>query len=273
VSDDLIHQLPGTTFSNVKQRGAYPSEAKAAIDIETLTHLLVKWIVDYYHDRPHRGLAGKTPLEVWREGCSERVIELPAFPAELDLIGAHVAHSTVFHYGIQVDNLFYNSDLLRELRSRRDERLVVEVRYREEDVSKVLVRDPRSNEFFEVPCVDRQYSAGLNRSVHRLIVAQARQRFRDEWKQFQLLEIRGEIEAIIAKALTEGRVLDRKRAARHLMHDSEAVIRPLPYGEEAPVVDSEISSAVDALLDFVGSGEVEAYPAVDLNMTEEGVLA
>lgn len=273
IAEDLIHQLPGTTFSNVKKRGAYASEEKAAIDIETLTHLLVKWIVDYYHNKPHRGLAGKTPLEVWREGCAERVIELPAFPADLDVIAAHTAHCSVFHYGVQVDNLFYNSDLLREIRGRRDEKVEVEVRYREEDVGSIMVRDPRSNEFFEVPCVDREYSAGLNRAVHRLIVAQARKRFGDEWKRFHLLEIRAEIEAIIEKALSEKRVVDRKRAAQYLMQDSEAVIRALPSNEEEPMEGSEMSSAVEACLDFVESREVEAYPAIDLNMTEEEVAA
>jgi hypothetical protein len=43
----------------------------------------VKWIVDVYHNKPHRGLAGKTPLEVWWELEPERIIELPAEVAKV----------------------------------------------------------------------------------------------------------------------------------------------------------------------------------------------
>jgi putative transposase len=66
VNRSLIHTLPGTTFSNVEQRGDYAPEKQAAIDIEVLTHVLVKWIVDVYHKTPHRGLAGHTPLSTWQ---------------------------------------------------------------------------------------------------------------------------------------------------------------------------------------------------------------
>ena len=33
LAKDLIHELPGTTFSNPKERGDYPSEKLAAIDM------------------------------------------------------------------------------------------------------------------------------------------------------------------------------------------------------------------------------------------------
>lgn len=56
ISSDLIHQLPGSVFSNVDKRGAYPSEEKACITFETLEHLITKWIVEIYNQTHHRGL-------------------------------------------------------------------------------------------------------------------------------------------------------------------------------------------------------------------------
>ena len=54
-------------------------------------------------------------------------------------------------------------------------------------------------------------------------MAQARKRFGDDWKQAQLLEVRAEIQAIVDAALKAKKTIDRKRAARVLMQDSEAV--------------------------------------------------
>jgi putative transposase len=269
LAKDLIHELPGTTFSNPKERGDYPSEKLAAIDMETLVHLLVKWIVDAYHNTPHRGLSGKTPLEVWREFEPDRIIELPANPLQLDVIASHTAHPTIFHYGVQVDNLFYNSPELREIAADLRGKQIVEARYREEDVGSIFVRDPRYDEFFEVPATNREYAAGLNRAVHRLIVAQARKRFGDDWKQAQLLEVRAEIQAIVDAALKAKKTIDRKRAAQVLMQDSEAVFESSTTsepdfggepGQTAPQSPPAIAEEME---------DIEAYQAIDLGMDEE----
>lgn len=75
-NDGLIHGLPGTVFSNIDERGDYPAEDLAAIDMETLTHVLTKWIVEVYHLRRHRGL-NMPPLAAWQESAQNVVIELP----------------------------------------------------------------------------------------------------------------------------------------------------------------------------------------------------
>lgn len=56
IEEGLIHQLPGTVFANVDERGDYPSETKASLTLSDLQHLLIKWIVDSYHLTHHRGL-------------------------------------------------------------------------------------------------------------------------------------------------------------------------------------------------------------------------
>ena len=86
LSRDLFHALPGTVFCNVDDRGDYPSEQRAALTLQTFTHVLVRWIVDVYHCTPHRGLAGRTPLEVWQSQERESSFDLPAFPQQVDLM-------------------------------------------------------------------------------------------------------------------------------------------------------------------------------------------
>jgi putative transposase len=271
LAKDLIHHLPGTTFSNPKERGDYPSEKHAAIDMQTLVHLLVKWIVDVYHIKPHRGLGGKAPLEVWRELEGERVIELPVDPADLDVIVSHTAHPTIFHYGVQIDNLFYNSNLLREISMELGPRQVVEARYREEDVGSVYIRDPRSDEFIEIPSTNPEYTRDLNRATHRLVVAQARKKYGDAWKAAHLLEVREEIEAMISVAIKSKTIIERKRAARALMHDSEEVLEPTKATDAEPNNEfhgSEADRDVDTDSDCLHE-DVEGFAVVNLDIEEE----
>ncbi len=61
----FMGHFPGRTFSNVVERGDYPSEKKASIPIDALAQMLVRHVIDDYHNRPHHGLGGETPLNAW----------------------------------------------------------------------------------------------------------------------------------------------------------------------------------------------------------------
>ena len=65
LSTDLMPRLKGRTFSNSIERGDYKSEAKACLDVEDVAFVLVRWVVDIYHNSPHRSLGGLTPSEQW----------------------------------------------------------------------------------------------------------------------------------------------------------------------------------------------------------------
>lgn len=62
-----IHRIPGTTFSNSKDRGAYPSEAKACMTLRELEQYIVIWIIGIYHQKPHRGIGSQAPVQKWKE--------------------------------------------------------------------------------------------------------------------------------------------------------------------------------------------------------------
>ncbi len=52
----LVHVLPGTTFSNVGQRGSYDSDKAACLTLDELERWLAVAVDKYYHLRPHEGL-------------------------------------------------------------------------------------------------------------------------------------------------------------------------------------------------------------------------
>lgn len=259
----LIHRLPGTVFSNVDQRGDYPAEDKAVIDMETLVHLLTKWVVDIYNVTLHRGI-GARPLDRWLQSADRRIIELPVYPQHLEVITGIPAKRTLFHYGIELDGLQYNSDLIQTLRRRTGENRPVTLKYYEDTVAHIHVFDPLAKEYLTVPAKLSEYAEGLPRDIHRLVREHARKRFGDHCLSAQLLEARAEIEGLIQDALKNKKMGYRKTGAKYLMHDSESILRggdplaearrPIKQAKESPPSDLP-SGLDDDLPDFSEPGQ------------------
>ncbi len=254
----LIHRLPGTVFSNVDARGDYPAEDKAVIDMGTLIRLLTKWIVDVYNVTLHRGI-GARPLDRWLESADRRIIELPVCPQQLEVIAGIPAKRTLFHYGIELDGLQYNSELLQTIRRRTGENRPVTLKFYEDTVAHIHVFDPQHKEYIKVPAKLAEYAENLSRDIHRLVREHARKRFGDHCLSPQLLEARAEIEAIVRQALHDKKMGARKTGAGVLQHDSEAVLQgqdPLaaarrPLQRDAGVPPAELPAGLDdALPDF-----------------------
>ncbi|MBB5192293.1 putative transposase [Silvimonas terrae] len=221
----LIHRLPGTVFSNPDQRGDYPSEKNAALDLNTLVHLITKWIVDVYNVTPHRGLNGRSPLDVWTECANRQVIELPVHPQQLEVIAGIPASRTLFHYGIELEGLHYNSELLQIIRRRAGKNCKVNLKYYEDDVSHIHVFDPDTNEYLKVAAKQAEYAKGLTRDLHRMVREHVRKTHGDSSLAPHLLQARHEIEELVRGALKSKKTGTRKSGASTVQHDSEAVWR------------------------------------------------
>jgi len=65
----LFHALPGTTFSNIFQRGDYDSMGQACITQGELEQVLHIFLVDIYTERFHKGLCGG-PARRWEAAMS-----------------------------------------------------------------------------------------------------------------------------------------------------------------------------------------------------------
>ncbi len=79
---DLMPGLAGRTFSNPKERGDYPSEEMAAITDDQLMQMLILYVADVYHNRPHAGLEGETPNNCWKRLGKEKGV-VPDVPERI----------------------------------------------------------------------------------------------------------------------------------------------------------------------------------------------
>lgn len=210
---ELIHLLPGTVFSNVDERGEYDSENKATIDFKTLNKLILKWIVEIYHNRPHKGLLGKTPLEVWTEKSQGKVIELPANPQIMEVITGIPASRVIFHYGVELEGLHYNSRELQDIRRSIGGNPKIQLKFYEDQIGFIHVLNPNTNEFIRVDCVHPEFEQ-IHRHTYRLTRANARKRYGERHTIAQLLDSLKEIQDIISEAIKSKKMATRKFAAK-----------------------------------------------------------
>jgi putative transposase len=125
-----------------------------------LQSLIEAYILDQYHQNPHKGLEGKTP----QEKCDQlRCFLRPPSPSvvqQLDSFRGILHKGTIqAHKGIQHNNLFYmdsNGQLQRlweNLGGRRNRKNpVVEFYSSALDISEISVLDPFTKTRFSVPC-------------------------------------------------------------------------------------------------------------------------
>lgn len=104
--------LTGRTFSNPRERGDYPSEKYAVHTAESILELLLRFTVDFYHNRKHRGLECATPNSMWDKLVAEFGWSPPMSGHKLrHILGLKFKRVTGPH-GILMNGVHYHSDRL-----------------------------------------------------------------------------------------------------------------------------------------------------------------
>lgn len=161
-----IHDLPGTTFSSIKDKDGYNSEKEAVMTKSEFETWLVTLICKVYHQRMHSSI-GMTPLRKWEIGIfGNNEIQgagLPARPADrltilLDFLPSF--RRTVQTFGVTIDGMTYYADVLRQWINAEDPELKGKKRefvFRRDprDISTVWFFDPDLKQYFKVPFADQ----------------------------------------------------------------------------------------------------------------------
>jgi putative transposase len=144
-----VHLLPGTTFSNVKDRGAYESEGRARLTLPELERWLALQIAGVYHLSVHSALA-MTPLAAWHEGIAKKgkPLRRPSDEREFFLDFLPAVPRRIQRDGIHFNNIRYWDNILSPWAGRLIDSLLV--KYDPRNLSRVYVRDP-SGRHWPVP--------------------------------------------------------------------------------------------------------------------------
>ncbi|WP_425336886.1 Mu transposase C-terminal domain-containing protein [Xenorhabdus griffiniae] len=147
----MIHdELPGTTFSNPKQRGEYASDKLASLTLSELE----RWFalaIGAYHGLIHSGLL-QPPAACWAEAVER--IGIPAV----------VTHATAFlvdflpvfrriltRTGFVIDHIHYYADVLKPWIARRENFPAFLIRRDPRDISRIWVLEPEGQHYLEIP--------------------------------------------------------------------------------------------------------------------------
>ncbi|MGW3661063.1 Mu transposase C-terminal domain-containing protein [Streptomyces sp. NPDC005151] len=146
---EMVHELPGTTFSNTAERGAYDSDAKAVLTLRELQRWLAL-AACCYHGQVHEGL-GRTPAGVWAEmvavASPMMVTNETAFLVDF----LPVVRRTLSRSGFVIDHVQYYSDALKPWIAHRERLGRFVLRRDPRDISRIWALDPDQDAYVEVP--------------------------------------------------------------------------------------------------------------------------
>ncbi len=218
----LLHTLPGTTFSNVVARGDYDPMKHACISLSAFRRMLHIFLLDYYAERPHKGIKG-IPARRWEAG--ERSAYPPCLPHTVESIRI-MLRSTDYrvpqHYGIDYDCIRYQSSSLTALRQRLKPGETVKIKVDQGDLGKIYVLDPMEQDYIEVGAnaEHKEYATGLSIWKHHIIK-----------KHSGLTEDKVDVYALAAAKVDISRIVAEEFGLRGGRRPRRAHARFLGYGE------------------------------------------
>lgn len=142
-------RFPGRTFQDVVEKGEYDSESNIVVTIMELAQMMVRYFVDIYHNTPHTGLGGDTPLNRWNTGVERFGVSPPPPPDIMRHIFSTAIQCRIGNRGVRAAGLYYQSKELQNLRRSLGSKFAL-VRVDTEDLGHVSVRAGKG--WLTVPC-------------------------------------------------------------------------------------------------------------------------
>jgi putative transposase len=162
----------GQAFSNVVVKADYDAEKMASLTVDEFRKAIIRFIVDIYHNRKHRGLAGETPYSAWHRLTGKSGPPATVTPAQCRAaFGFRHDDVAVDNQGVFYLGISYNSEALGEILMKRGFGTKVTLIIDPEDLGTVFVLVPANirkhlqsrfpmemhGEFLEVPAVDERF--------------------------------------------------------------------------------------------------------------------
>jgi putative transposase len=211
LNEGLVHQLPGTTFSNVMKKGDYNSEKNAVMMLDDFLEHLHIFIVDIYAQE-QRGTR-LSPARMWEKAVENGFS--PAIPSsKLDWKVAlmKLGNGSIQNTGIRKDHLYYQSRNLQDLKIRlgiKGKGNMIKYKYDPSDISKIYVYDELEMEYIEALCTDQEYSLHLNEYSHKIFVDAAREESKNNVNISSIAAARAKSEELIRKQVLSKKERDK----------------------------------------------------------------
>jgi putative transposase len=239
-----IHSLPGTTFSNPRERGEYDSEAKAAMTLFEFEKWLANFIVGVYHQRIHSSLQ-MSPVKKYEQGIfgteGSPGVRVPTRIVDEDRLRLDFmpyVERTIQGYGVVIEEIHYYSDVLRRFINAADPddpRRKKQFTFRRDprDISQVYFYDDELKQYSRIPYRHTSHppiSIWELREVRRQLEKEGRENI-DESVIFEAYER--------MRTQEEQAVRETKRVRRENQRRIMHLQTSKPLGSTVPAADDE----------------------------------
>jgi putative transposase len=240
----MIHELPGATFSNPAQRGAYDSDKQAALTLRELQRWLALAVAGY-HGQVH-GTIWQTPAARWAEGNAASGMPATVTNESAFLVDfLPVIRRTLTRTGFVIDHVHYFADALKPWIARRQNLDRFVIRRDPRDLSRIWVLDPDGASYLEVGYRTLSHppvSVWEHRAALERLRAEGRSQV-DEDALFRMVETMRTITAT-ARATTRKARRDAERRSERTTREpagSPRLVPPAPA--ECPLDSTTVTGA------------------------------
>jgi putative transposase len=209
----MVHQLPGTTFSTIAERGDYEPERNAALTLSELERWLVLAITGPYHGEVHAGI-GEPPMVRWRQAVAETgTAPMVKNPKTFLVDFLPVVRRRIQRDGFMIDHIAYLSNAIKPWIAERDRRHRFIIRRDPRDLSRIFVLHPEEDYYVEVPYRSMAQPA-ITLWEHRQAVKRLRQQGRCHVDEEEIFRTVGEMRSVAEKAVKTTKAARRSVARR-----------------------------------------------------------
>ena len=231
----MVHELPGTTFSDPGERGGYDSQARAVLTLGELERWMVLAVAGY-HGRVH-STTGQTPAAAWAAGTAGGPPATVGDEAAFLIDFLPVIRRSLTRTGFVVDHVRYFSDALKPWIGRRDQLGKFVIRRDPRDISRIWVLEPEGGAYLPVPYRTLSHPP-ISVWEHRGALARLREQGRAQVDEQALFRVVEQMRTITDTAATTTR--RARRDAQRRRHASAGSSLPRP-GLVPPVGDGSLS--------------------------------
>jgi putative transposase len=227
----MIHELPGTTFSNITERGEYNSDKTASLTLAELEKWFVLAIASY-HLSIHSGIK-ESPATRWI-----KVVNLGWQPFHIQnpknfLIDfLPIVYRRIQRQGFLVDHITYmNSALKPWISERESEKHKFIIRRDPRDLSRIHVLHPKDSQYLEV-----SYRSIGNPAItlweHKFAVRRIKEEGRKAVNEEEIIKVVEKMREVTTEAIAKSKSARRNRERlNHIRKNSrvtDVILPPTP---------------------------------------------
>lgn len=258
-----VHTLPGTTRSNIKERGEYNSAKEAVMTLYELERWFCEYVVNSYHKTVHSSI-GMTPEKKFEFGIFGDEYELgKGLPEKIEdednfrLSLLPSVERSIQQFGVTVDKIHYYHDVLRKWIKAKDadgsmRKFIFKIDPR--DISTIWFYDPDIKDYFPVPYRNISYPP-ISKWELRSIKQYLASKNIDTPDESVLFKAYENMKKIQDEATTK---TARKQKETRKAHKRKIEASTTPKNQESEKIAREISMD-DLFTDIKPFDEIEVY--------------